>query len=144
MSGATLDARPAGPRTHRFSATEYLRMADQGFFEDQRVELIDGQILDMSPQQPPHRLAVTRCFRLALRAYDDPARFFVLSQSTLRLGEDLPEPDLYVLPCAEGIDESTYPLPLWVLEIADTTYKLDIGAKLSVYARHGIEDYLVL
>lgn len=119
-------------------------MARLGFFDDKRVELIDGEILDISPQQPPHRRAVTRCFKLAAQLYHDPKRFFVVSQGTLRLGEDLPEPELYVLPCAEETPEADFPLPLWVLEIAGTTYEHDVGRKLAAYARNGIAEYLVL
>lgn len=144
----TVAAKPAAeskaPTPHRFTAGEYLEMADLGFFEGKRVELIDGEILDMSPQQPPHRRAVTRCFWAARNAYNDPARFFVVSQGTLRLGEDLPEPDLYVLPCGEETAEADYPLPLWVLEIGEATYSFDVGRKMRMYARHGIAEYLVL
>lgn len=144
----TVAAKPAAeskaPTPHRFTADEYLEMADLGFFEGKRVELIDGEILDMSPQQPPHRRAVTRCFKLATDLYSDPAKFFVVSQGTLRLVEDLPEPDLYVLPCGEETAEADYPLPLWVLEIGEATYSFDVGRKMSMYARHGIAQYLVL
>jgi Uma2 family endonuclease len=133
-----------GVRPHRFTADEYMEMARMGLFLDKRVELIDGEILDMSPQQPPHALAISRCFWLARKAYDDPTRFFVLTQATLRLGEDRPEPDLYVLPCAEGVDASKFPPPLWILEIADTTYPFDAGDKAAMYARHGIEEYFIL
>src|SRR5688500_4980834 len=137
-------AEPEVPSPHRFTADEYLEMADLGFFDGKRVELIDGEILDMSPQQLPHRRAVTRCFKLALQHYGDAKQFFVVSQGTLRLGADMPEPDLYVLPCAEDTPEASFPLPLWVLEISEETYRFDTGRKLATYARHGIGEYLVL
>lgn len=144
----TLVARPTAepevPRPHRFTADEYLGMDRLGYFEGKRVELVDGEILDVSPQQPPHRRAVTRCFWVARNAYNDPSSFFVVSQGTLRLGEDMPEPDLYVLPCGEETPEVNYPLPLWVLEISEVTYPFDTGRKLRMYARHRIPQYLVL
>ena len=49
-------ASEQGVRRHRFTPEEYMKMARQGLFHDKRVELIDGEILDMSPQQPPPAL----------------------------------------------------------------------------------------
>ena len=52
-------ANPVQPRTRRFTRDEYHQMADMGFFQGQRVELIGGEIVEMSAQKDEHAFTIT-------------------------------------------------------------------------------------
>ena len=96
------------PAKHRFSVEEYHRMAEVGLLRaDARVELLDGQIVDMSPIGPFHGSVVNRLTRLFNRHVGD--RWFVSSQYPVRLdNESEPQPDLMLLKVSpRGIFDTT-------------------------------------
>jgi len=134
---------PETPPPHRFTREEYYQMADMGLFEGQRVELIEGEIVDMAPQKNPHVLGVSRASRALTKAFGDA--FWVRSQAPLHMGaKSEPEPDLAVVP---GPMESYKDHPtaaLLIVEVADTTLRFDRGQKASLYARAGIKDYWII
>ncbi|HUO08816.1 MAG TPA: Uma2 family endonuclease [Phycisphaerae bacterium] len=136
--------RPDGTTIRRWTAEEYLRLADLGFFINQRVELIDGEIIQRSPIRNPHAAAVTRLTSL-LSAKLSEDRYWVRVQATLALGdESYPEPDIAVV---DGPVTSEGPIPsaaLLVIEVSDSTLALDRGRKLSLYASANIAEYWVV
>src|SRR5436190_16128803 len=88
-------ANPVQPRTRRFTREEYHQMADMGFFQGQRVELIGGEIVEMAAQKDQHAFSV-RLTAHALRPIFEPANT-VMQQAPLRLPDDSePEPDVAV------------------------------------------------
>jgi Uma2 family endonuclease len=130
-------------KTRRWSVEEYDQMADLGFFRDQRVELIDGEIIEMAPQKNNHVFCVTRVAD-ALRMAFGPARW-VRVQAPLDLHPDSqPEPDVAVVEGAPRPGSDHPRTALLVVEVRDTTLRYDRGEKASVYARHGIADYWVV
>ena len=84
-------------RQRRISVDEYHRMIEAGILgEDEKVQLIDGALGQMTPQGRPHAFAIQRLNRLLLRALGDD--YEVLTQLPLTLGGDSePEPDLAVV-----------------------------------------------
>src|SRR5687768_9659325 len=83
------------PRIRRFTRDEYHRMADIGFFQGQRVELIGGEVVEMAAQKDEHAFSV-RLTAHALRSIFEPANV-VMQQAPLRLPDDSePEPDVAV------------------------------------------------
>jgi len=128
---------------YRFTREEYHRMGEAGLFEGKRVELLDGEIITMSPQSSPHASAVNRA-RRALSQVLEPA-FLVRGQVPIVLdGESEPEPDVAV--CAPDRREyaAGHPEPkdiLLVLEIAASSLAYDRGRKAAAYARAGIPAY---
>ena len=132
------------PRRHRISVHEYHRMAEVGLLApDARVELIEGEIIDMAPIGNNHLGTVAMLDRMLQRAVDD--RAIILCQSSIRLGQDSePQPDLAVLlPRADYY--RTPPPPgaadtLLVIEVSDTTLRYDRHTKVPFYARHGIPE----
>src|SRR5262245_6903519 len=95
MATATAPPAAAALRPHRFTTADYFRMVAAGILtEDDRVELLDGQIVDMSPSNPPHAGTISRCVRRFTRVLrDDQA--LVREQSPLDLEPyDAPEPDV--------------------------------------------------
>jgi Uma2 family endonuclease len=120
-------------------------MAEAGILtEDDRVELIDGEIVEMSPIGGRHVTCVGRLTRLLIRHLGDDA--VVNIQSPVQLGErDEPEPDVAVVKVRDyGDDLPTARDVLFLIEVSDTTLRYDRARKLPLYARAGIpESWLV-
>ena len=131
--------RSDGIATRRWTAEEYLRLAELGFFDNQRVELIDGEIIQMSPIHNAHASVVSRLTKL-LNSLDDE-KYWVRVQATLQIGEDFPEPDIAVVP-GPITGDGTFPTSaLLVIEVSDSTLRFDQTKKMALYASAGIAEY---
>ena len=132
---------------HRFTVDEYHRMAQAGVFhEDDRVELIDGQVVEMSPIGPRHAACVDRLTRRLSQQVGD--RAIVRVQSPIVLGPHAaPQPDVALLRPPIERYARAHPLApdiLLVIEVADTSAEYDRSIRLPLYARAGIpESWLV-
>ena len=133
----------ATTRRRRYNVDDYYGLLETGVLtEDDRVELIEGEILPMSPIGIRHGLAVRSLgHRLTLLLQE---RAVLSVQSPLRLDDwSEPEPDIVVLPGPiERLTES-HPAAtdaLLVIEVADTTVRHDRGRKLPLYARFGVPE----
>jgi Uma2 family endonuclease len=134
------------PRRHRITVEEYHRMAEVGLLApDARVELIDGEIIDMPPIGSRHAATVNELHKLLVRAVGD--RAIVWGQSPVQLGDvSEPQPDLAVLSPRDDFYEPRLPTSsdtLLVIEVSETTLRYDRQTKLSLYARHGIPEYWI-
>lgn len=119
-----------------------MRMAEAGIFtDDDAVELIRGQIVEMSPENSPHRVCIAKINRVLVQRLTG-ANYFVQPQSTLPLDAyNLPEPDLAVL-CGTPDDLMQGELDaVLVVEVADTSLERDRTVKQSLYAQAGIPTY---
>jgi len=131
----------------RFNVTEYYRMAEAGVLTpDDRVELIEGEIIKMSPIGSPHAACVARLARLLQNAVREKAIVWI--QNPVRLSEfSEPVPDLALLSPRKNYYAARHPTPadaLLVIEVADTTLLKDRNVKIPLYARAGIpETWLV-
>lgn len=128
----------------RFTVHEYHRMGDAGILtERDRVELMDGQIVVMTPIGPRHNACVSHANRALVLAAGDSA--IVLPQGSVRL--DLyyePEPDLVLLRPRDDFYASRHAAPadiLLVVEIAESSIEYDRDVKAPVYAAAGIAEY---
>ncbi len=129
-----------------FTVDEFYKMADAGIFnEDDRVELIDGEILEMAPIGTWHLGCVngaTAVFTALFRG-----RTVVSVQNTLELDDFTePQPDLVLLRWRDDAYRAKRPKAedtLLVLEVADTTLKFDIEVKVPRYARAGVGEVWV-
>ncbi|KAB8316884.1 Uma2 family endonuclease [Tolypothrix campylonemoides VB511288] len=130
----------------RFTIAEYDRLAELGFFsEDDRVELINGEIISMVSKGKPHSVCSTRLFRELFK--------LVGERGTLRGQEPIiireysePEPDFVIVQNREDDYLSTHPIPsdvLLLIEISDSSLKYDQEVKLPIYAEAGISDYWI-
>jgi Uma2 family endonuclease len=129
----------------RWSREDYDKMIDAGIFAPgDRVELIDGEIIEVSPQNSGHTTAV-RLTEDALRAAFG-AGFEVRTQMPLALDpHSEPEPDVAVVPGSPRAYRHAHPATaLLVVEVADSTLAYDREQKSSLYARAGITDYWLL
>ena len=132
------------PQLRRWSRDEYLRMADEGFFEGQRVELVEGMVVEMTAMNSPHWAAQLRTRNLLQRLCEP--EFVVTTNAPLDLSPiSLPEPDVAVIP--GRVDDYVDRLPnsaLLVVEIADTSLAYDRVQKESLYASAGIPEYWIV
>jgi Uma2 family endonuclease len=129
--------------THRWTVDEYHRLAEAGLLaEDDRVELIDGVVMDMSPIGSLHAETVRTITRLMYAVA--AARAVIAVHDPIRLdARNEPQPDLMLLrPNADGY-RSAHPTPvdaLLVVEVADSTVLKDRNEKLPRYAAAGIRE----
>lgn len=132
--------QPTGPVTRRITADEWRMMFETGVFgPDERLELIDGQVIAMAADGDPHVAAVmalTEQLSLQLRR-----RAWVSVQSTMWLSADsVPEPDLVVV----RRSARRAPRPedaLLVIEVALSSLTFDRNRKLSLYAQAGVPEF---
>jgi len=128
---------------HRITVEEYYRMAEVGLLaEDARVELIEGEIIDMAPIGSRHGAVVSRLDELLQRAAGE--RAIVRSQTPLRLSRSSePQPDLALVKRRRDFYEAAHPVPadvFLVVEVSDTTMRYDREVKVPLYARHGVPE----
>lgn len=127
-----------------FTVDEYYAMAKHGILKpDERVELLDGEIVRMNAIGSPHAWCVKRLIRTFAPF---PDRFILSVQDPLRLSNiSEPEPDIAIL--QPDTPENRHPEPqdvLLVIEVADSSIRLDRRRKLQMYARAGIFEYWIV
>lgn len=129
---------------HRFTVDAYHRMMESGILnEDDHVELLEGVIVEMSPQGVAHARIITRLTRLLVLSLGDS--FDVRPQLPLTLdGQSEPEPDLAVVPAdAESPGEHPHHA-LLVVEVASASLARDRAVKARLYARASIPEYWLI
>ena len=131
-------------RRHRFTADEYQLMGTAGILaEGDRLELIHGEVVRMSPIGPRHNAAVSRANRAMLMAVGD--RAIVQVQGSVRLGTyQEPEPDLVLLQPKADYYASRLAGPsdiLLVVEVAESSFEYDCEVKARIYAEVAIREY---
>jgi Uma2 family endonuclease len=136
-----MSTQDADVRRHRLTVEEYYRMAELGILApDARVELIEGEIIDMAPQGSRHAGIVSRLYE-RLVAVVGPSGI-VRCQLPIRLGtRSEPEPDFAVVKREERHYMNAHPVAadvLLLIEVANTTVSYDRLIKIPLYARHGI------
>jgi Uma2 family endonuclease len=131
------------PARRRFTLQEYQWLVQQGFFGDDRVELIDGEIVRMAPTGPEHSTTKSRLL-LALMPLVGKGRHLRVDDP-LTLGDHEPVPDMAVVPGSPEDYRQAHPsTALLVIEVADTSLEYDRTVKASLYASAGIPEYWVV
>jgi len=128
----------------RFTADEYQRMGQAGILTaEDRVELIDGEIVAMTPIGTRHNACVTRANRDLVRALGDDA--IVQPQGSVRLDFfSEPQPDLVLLRPRADFYASRHAGPddiLLIIEIAQSSIQYDRDVKAPFYAAKGVPEY---
>jgi len=133
----------AEPKKRRFTREEYYKMAEMSMFDGQRVELIDGEVIQTAPQMERHVVAIAKVARALERAISD--KYWIRQQAPISVDESSePEPDIAVVPGAPGDYREHPPKPLLVVEVSETTYRFDSKVKAGLYASTGIDDYWIV
>lgn len=129
---------------HPLTADDYDRMGQAGILgEDDRVELLEGEIIDMPPIGSPHGGAVKRIANRLVHVVPE-GEAIVAVQDPLRLsGFSEPEPDIALLKPRDDFYSARHPEPedvLLLIEVAETSLRYDRDKKLPLYAHAGIPE----
>lgn len=130
---------------HRFTRAQYEQMVHAGVLApDDRLELLDGEIIDVAPQKSRHATAVSLVGE-ALRS-TLPEGGHIRAQLAFNLDErSQPEPDVAVVPGLPRDYRDAHPgRALLIVEVADSTLSWGRGRKLAAYARAGVPEYWIL
>ncbi len=133
------------PRTRRWSRCEYERLVELGVFQPgERLELLDGLLVVREPQGSRHAAAIRRVLAALRRALGDAWQ--IDSQLPIALDDDSePEPDVVVVPLDPTAYRDVHPSrTVLIVEIAETSYRIDREHKAGLYARAGIADYWIV
>lgn len=139
------DAVPHRSR-RRWSVSEYHRMGELGLLANhERLELIDGDVIEMAPIGSRHASQVNRLNWMLNQRLNRAGLAIIAPQNPVVLGDySEPEPDIAVLRWRDDFYESAHPGPndvLLMIEVSDSTVKADRQIKAPLYAQHGIPEY---
>lgn len=133
-------------RPHRFSVEQYEKMIERGILGAQdKVELIEGEILEMSPAGGPHSKYTMKLFRLLAAAYASP--WVARIQCPIKLTHSEPEPDIAFYqphPDEYEAEHPTAKVAVLVVEVSETSLHLDRQIKAPLYAQEGIPEYWIV
>jgi Uma2 family endonuclease len=131
------------PRRH-FTIAEVEAMVAAGVMEeDERIELIGGELVPMSPKGNQHEVVKIALLRRWYRAAPDDCE--VAPETTFRLADDTYlEPDIVIYPRAAGLKALSGSTALLVVEIADSSLRYDMGRKAALYASFGVRELWVI
>lgn len=131
------------PQPHRYTTADYHRMGEAGIIApDVRVELIQGEIIDMTPIGSGHAGLVKHLNKIFIQTVGDAVVVGVQDPVVLDDFSE-PEPDLALLRFREDFYTKSHPRPedvLLIVEVADTTLQYDREIKLPLYAHAGIPE----
>jgi Uma2 family endonuclease len=126
------------------SRKTYHQLGDLGVYEGRRTQLLYGTVIDMSPMGTLHANAIrilTRHFVMAAGQ-----SFDVMVQLPIAVSDESePEPDFALVPCLPGhLHDQPPTTALLVIEVADSSLRLDLGPKATLYAEAGVPEYWVV
>ena len=142
-----MDEAPLLLTRHKLTVDDYHRMAEVGILgEDDRVELIDGELIDMAPAGSGHGSSVMRFTQALVLA--SVGRALVSVQNSVRLDQvSEPQPDFAILRPRADFYATALPGPadvLLLIEVADSSLQFDRTVKLPLYARAGIPEVWIV
>jgi Uma2 family endonuclease len=143
-SAARVTSAAEGLPRRRFTVAEVEAMVAAGVMEeDERAELIGGELVPMSPKGNHHEVLKAALLRRWFRSAPDDVG--LVPETTFRLSEDTYlEPDVVIYPRASGIRGLAADNALLVVEIADSSLGYDTGRKAALYAGFGIRELWVI
>ena len=133
--------------TRKFTVEEYEKMTTQGIIKpDEKVELIRGEIIKMSPMGTRHAAGIARLTQLLYQKFGDLILLGV--QNPIRLNNNSqPEPDLSLLIPRSDFYVAAYPCPqdiYLIIEVSDSTIDYDRNTKISLYAEANIQEVWII
>jgi len=129
----------------KWSIQDYHRMIATGIFEDRRLELLEGEIIEMSPESPLHYYQAQSNVEYIQSRLNRKAHVRFNGPVTLLNSE--PEPDLAIVKNPKTQYLTHHPRPediFWLIEISQSTLAYDLNEKKKTYARNKIAEYWVI
>ncbi|MGL4617969.1 Uma2 family endonuclease [Chroococcidiopsis sp.] len=129
----------------KWSVEDYHRMIEAGILRDRHVELLAGEIVEMSPETPIHYSTAKRGAKYLEELLFGKAD--VRFNGPITLANSEPEPDIAIVRLPESSYNDRHPIPndiFWIIEVAKTSLKKDLDIKAAIYATAEIQEYWVL
>jgi Uma2 family endonuclease len=130
----------------KWSIEDYHRMLNAGIFDNHFVELLKGEIVNMSPEGESHAYFSSTAAEYLMQLLGD--RALIRSAKPITLPNDSePEPDIAIVERLgrEYLEHHPYPQNIfWLIEYSDSTLEKDLDLKTKVYAEVGIPEYWVV
>lgn len=136
--------RPREPERRRFTGDEMEAMLRAGILhEEERVELIDGEIVALNAKGNRHEIVRTRLSKFWSKIALDA--LFVAPEPAFKLEQNnAPEPDIIIFPDTLQVPDVRGDTVLLVVEVSDTSLSYDLKIKAPLYARFGVREYWVI
>jgi Uma2 family endonuclease len=133
----------------KFTRAEVERLTADGYFEGQRYELIDGDLIDKMGQKPPHMVGIQLLFKVLVRIF---GLDFIRGQGAIEASDgdrerSVPEPDVAVTAAPMTEYFNRHPRGeecVLVAEVSDATLRSDLTRKSALYARAAVPEYWVV
>ena len=129
----------------KWSIDDYHRMVEAGILRGRHVELLAGEIVEMSPETPIHYTTAKRGAKYLEELLSGKAD--VRFNGPITLSDSEPEPDIAIVRLPESSYNDRHPNPkdiFWIVEVAKTSLKKDLDIKAAIYATAKIPEYWVL
>jgi Uma2 family endonuclease len=130
---------------YKWSIEKWHELVDSGVLEGQQVELLEGELVEMSPEGIPHRNTSHKIVKYLRKLLENRAEVYEAHPITLDNSE--PEPDVSIVRLPESNYDLHHPYAediYWLIEIANRTLTKDLSQKTVIYARNGIPEYWVI
>jgi Uma2 family endonuclease len=130
----------------KWTIEQYHELVATGLLDDRRVELLEGDIVEMPPEGTLHAFYCGRSVKYLRNLFGDRVEIRETHPVTLPDNSE-PEPDVAIVrpPDTQYLTHHPYPEDIfWLIEYADTTLAKDINTKQSIYAQAGIKEYWVV
>ncbi len=134
------------PGKYKLRVPDYLLLDEAGAFRGEETELVNGDVIVMSPEWIPHmRVKDELAYRLRRAIEAAGLDLIVGTGGTVGLSDvDMPRPDIMVLQNLAGDKAIPRDALLLAVEVSSTTFSFDVGEKAVVYARYGLPEYWVV
>ena len=132
--------------TAKWSVQDYHQMIDTGLLDDRKVELLRGEIIEMSPEGVPHSFYCRETGEYLRQLLGDRARISEAHPITLPDNSE-PEPDIAIVKMPAALYRDRHPQVsdiFWLIEVSNSTLIKDLGMKKDIYAKAGITEYWVM
>jgi Uma2 family endonuclease len=129
----------------KWSIDEYHRIVEAGVLQKRKVELLEGEIVEMSPETPIHYSTAKRGSKYLEELLVNQAE--VRFNGPITLANSEPEPDIAIVKLPESTYNNRHPEAediFWLIEVANTSLKKDLELKGSIYAAAQIQEYWIL
>lgn len=129
----------------KWSLEDYHQMIDAGILQNRSVELLAGDIIEMSPESPTHYNTAKRGTKYLEKLLGDRAE--IRFNGPISLSNSEPEPDIAIVQPPQSRYDDRHPGVediFWVIEVAQTSFKKDLEVKKAIYATEGIQEYWLL
>jgi Uma2 family endonuclease len=131
----------------KISLDRYHQMVASGALDDLPVELLNGVIVEMPPEGPPHAYSSHGAAKYLARVLGNRADVRPAKPITLPTSNSEPEPDIAIVADLGAEYRHHHPYPdniFWVIEYSDSSLKKDLDPKAKLYAAAGIAEYWVI